>query len=270
MNRNSYKLAKELTKTPKKDKGVDEPHIQGGKDNFIHQADILYLPSDRGFKYLLVVVDIASRLTDAIPLKNKTATSTLNAFKKIYSNDRVLSMPKRLDCDSGTEFKGKTKEWLNENSVYIRYGKKGRSQQQALAERRNQEIAEEILIHQLEKEIETNKINKSWISILPDILQRLNRIHKVNSTIDTKAYDPLFKKKINDGFVKGDKVRIVLDEPHDYFGKKLHGNFRTGDIRFSTKIYVIDKVLIRPNYPVMYIVKGLEHVPYTYNQLQRV
>jgi hypothetical protein len=270
MNTNFYDIARKLTKTPKKDKGAEQPHIQGGKPNYIQQADILYLPSDKGFKYLLVVVDIASRLTDAIPLKNKTTTAVLNAFKKIYLKNNILEIPKRIDCDNGTEFKGSVKKWLNENGVYVRYGKAGRSRQQALAERRNQEIGEEILFNQLVKEIETNKVSKLWIHMIPNILSRLNKIHERDESIDTKKYDPLFKNKLNDGYIKGDKVRIVLDEPHDYFGKKQIGNFRTSDIRFSTKIYEIDKVLIRPNYPIMYLVKGLEHVPYTYNQLQKV
>ena len=127
---------------------------------------------------LQVVVDIASRLTDAIPLKYKNTTSILNAFKKIYLKNNILKIPKRLDVDNGSEFKGMTKKWLNENGVFVRYGKAGRSRQQALAERRNQEIGEEILFNQLVKEIETNKVSKLWIHMIPDILSRLNKIHE--------------------------------------------------------------------------------------------
>ena len=48
-----------------------------------HQADILFLPSDRGYKYLLVVVDISTRLIDAEQLKDKNASSVVKGFKKI-------------------------------------------------------------------------------------------------------------------------------------------------------------------------------------------
>ena len=62
-----------LYKKPKKDKGVNMPHIHSNEINTVQQADILYLPNDNGYKYCLVVVDIGSRLTDAVPLKNKSA-----------------------------------------------------------------------------------------------------------------------------------------------------------------------------------------------------
>jgi hypothetical protein len=56
--------------------------------------------------------------------------------------------------------------------------------------------------------------------MIPNILNRLNRTHERDEPINTKKFDPLFKNKLNDGYIKGDDVRIILDEPHDYFGKK--------------------------------------------------
>ena len=38
--------------------------------NAIHEADILYLPNDNGFKYVLAVVDVATRYKTALPLTN--------------------------------------------------------------------------------------------------------------------------------------------------------------------------------------------------------
>ncbi len=39
--------------------------------NEVHQADILHLPNDNGYKYALTVVDIATRYKDAEPLTTK-------------------------------------------------------------------------------------------------------------------------------------------------------------------------------------------------------
>ena len=60
------------------------PHIQVYADGLIEQSDLLFLPMDNGYKYALVVVDNYSRKMDATPLKNKTPTSVVNGFEKIY------------------------------------------------------------------------------------------------------------------------------------------------------------------------------------------
>ena len=52
-----------------------------------YQAELLFLPPDnvkhRTYKYALTVVDVASRLKDAEPLTDKTATQTMTAFSQI-------------------------------------------------------------------------------------------------------------------------------------------------------------------------------------------
>jgi hypothetical protein len=125
---------------PTKDKGLNIPHIQPAEKHFVNQADILYMPQDGNYKYALVVVDIGSKLTDAEPLKDKTSSSVLNAFKKIYSR-KILKIPKRLEIDSGSEFKGELKKYFEDNYVILRFGKPNRHRQQALVEKRNQQIA---------------------------------------------------------------------------------------------------------------------------------
>ena len=82
-----------LFKRPKKDSKINEPHFQLIKHNYIDQADILFLPNDNGYKYLLVVVDIGSRLTDVEPLKEKSASEVKKAFEKIYERDKLFFRP---------------------------------------------------------------------------------------------------------------------------------------------------------------------------------
>ena len=50
---------------------VNFSHFDVFVPNEVHQADILFLPHDNGFKYALTVVDVASRYKDAFPLKTK-------------------------------------------------------------------------------------------------------------------------------------------------------------------------------------------------------
>ncbi len=69
---------------------------------------------------------------------------------------------------------------------------------------------------------------------------------------------------------------IALDNPQDIHGKRLHGKFRSSDIRYNPKIREVKEVLIVPLQPIMYLLDGsvgdldIESVGYTYNQLQKV
>ena len=77
-----------------------ESHFNVTEPNDTHQADVLCLPSDYGFKYVLNVIDVATRYKASQPLKNITGLSVMNAFKKIYETT-LLDFPKKLMIDSG-------------------------------------------------------------------------------------------------------------------------------------------------------------------------
>ena len=112
----------QLYKTNKK--SDQQPTFDIYKRNFTHQADILYLPSDSGFKYGLTVVDIGSRLTDCMPLKSKSSLAVKNAIEKIYNRpvaERILEKPERIEVDDGSEFKGVFKKYCDDNKIFIRY-----------------------------------------------------------------------------------------------------------------------------------------------------
>ena len=52
---------------------------------------------NKGFKYILTVIDVFSRYAWAVPIKDKSVASVTKAFEKIIS-DRI---PKRLWVDEG-------------------------------------------------------------------------------------------------------------------------------------------------------------------------
>ncbi len=189
-------IAFQLLKKPKKEKFIETPHFnQVTHPNTVQQADLLFVPSDNGFKYLLVVVDLGSRLTDAEPLRTKTAKAVTNAFKKIYDDNFILRLPKIIMTDSGTEFRGETRKYFNDKKVLIKYGKPYRSRQLGLVERRNQEIGVEIFTRQLIKEIETSKVQKKWIKYIPDIIDDFNDKYKIKKkNIKPLSDDPIITK----------------------------------------------------------------------------
>ena len=56
---------------------------------------------NKGIKYLLCTIDLFSKYAWVIPIKDKTGTSIVNAFKKIISEGRK---PKKIWVDQGIEF----------------------------------------------------------------------------------------------------------------------------------------------------------------------
>jgi hypothetical protein len=149
---NQKKVSKDhvenLYLVPKEDKGIQMPVFGHPVKNWNHQADLLFLPNDGGYVYALVVVDVGTRLCDAVALKSKDADSVIGAFKTIY-NRKILSMPKNITVDSGSEFKGDVKKYLENGGVSVKVGKVARHRQVAIAEKRNQFIG--TIIHKIQK-----------------------------------------------------------------------------------------------------------------------
>src|SRR5690606_37077552 len=106
-----------LFKRPTTDSDINAPKFnQTYGKNVDHQADLLFLPNDDGYRYALVVTDVATRLSDAQPLKNKHSVDVKKAFETIY-NRKILSKPEFITVDSGTEFKSHVKDYFKENNI---------------------------------------------------------------------------------------------------------------------------------------------------------
>ena len=67
-------------------------------------ADLIYMQAfsslNKGFKYILTVIDVFSKYAWAVPINDKSAASVTKAFEKII-NER---MSKKLWVDEGEEF----------------------------------------------------------------------------------------------------------------------------------------------------------------------
>ena len=67
------------------------------------QADIIYLPKHKGYKYGVILVDLYSRYIYMKPLKNKTANATRDALENIIEENNLFKM-KQISSDKGKEF----------------------------------------------------------------------------------------------------------------------------------------------------------------------
>jgi hypothetical protein len=252
-------LARELTK-PVKSFGTkthfSRTFYQPKKN---HQIDLLYLPEDKsGSKYLCVVTDIGSGLTDARALKTRDGETVLKAIVDIYKKQKYLEQPLRIQVDAGSEFFD-TKNYFRSKGVGVRIAATGRHKQQALVEYMNKTIGEAILKLQLNNELVTGETDKNWVTYLPDILKFINDHAKATKKVLPKENDEADVQCEGaecDLLEVGALVRVKLDYPKDIHENRLHGNFRSGDFRWSLKPAKIEKVLLFPNQPIRYVVEG--------------
>ena len=71
---------------------------------------------NKGFRFLLCVIDIFSKYAWVVPLKDKKGASIVNAFQKILKeSDRK---PNKIWVDKGSEFYNSSfKKWLKDNDI---------------------------------------------------------------------------------------------------------------------------------------------------------
>ena len=166
------------------------------KPNDTHQADILYLPHDgvkQGrktitYKYVLTVIDAASRYKEAEPLKTKTATEVCQAIKKIYERN-PLKYPRLMMVDSGHEFMSCFIKLMKEHDVKIYRAKPGDKLKVAFVERFNRTLSERLFRHIYNEEMKTREVNREWFKRLPEVVEALN--NEVTRLIDKKLVDAI-------------------------------------------------------------------------------
>ena len=71
---------------------------------------------NKGFRFLLCVIDIFSKYAWVVPLKDKKGISIVNAFQKILKESD--KKPNKIWVDKGSEFHNNSfKKWLKDNDV---------------------------------------------------------------------------------------------------------------------------------------------------------
>jgi len=115
---------------------------------------------NRGFRYLLTVIDVFSKYGWMLPLKDKTGKSVTDAFKEIFKKSK--RKPEKIWTDKGREFCNK---YVNELGVELCSTENEKS---SVVESWNCMMKEKMF-----KYFTTNNTNK-YIDILDDIVERYN------------------------------------------------------------------------------------------------
>jgi hypothetical protein len=127
---------------------------------------------NKGFRYMLNVIDVFSKFAWSIPLKDKKGITVLNAFKLIVKKSGRI--PKHIWVDEGKEFYNKNMdEWLKENNI-IRYSTHG-EHKSAVVERFNRTLKTNMW-----KRF-TAENTRNWIDMLDKLMSEYN--NRKHSTI---------------------------------------------------------------------------------------
>ena len=186
---------------------------------------------NKGFRFLLYVIDTYRKYAWVVPLKYKKGVSTVNAFQKILNDSR--RKPNKIWVDKGSEFYNISfKKWLQDNDIEMYSTNNG-----------GKSVVAERFIRMLKTKIYKymTSISKNvYINKLDDIVSQYN--NKYHTTIKMKPVDVKnntyidFKKEVNNADLKfkiGDHVRI--SKYKNIFAKGYMPNW-------SEETFVISKI----------------------------
>ena len=193
--------------------------------------------NNRGYRYILVVVDNFSKFGWRIPMKNKYAQSKTDAFSQFIKTTK--RKPNLLETDDGKEYVNKTfHDFLKNKKIgrYSRYTDK----RVVFAEQFNRTI------RKLLKKPMFEKGNADWLIELPSVMKKYN-ITKQHS-IKMTTIQP--SKKSNEKLVYSNlPYRRNRQKPKVHLSQLVRTVdiikvFRRGDsTNWSYKLYSITEVI---------------------------
>ena len=166
-------------------------------------------------------------------------------------------MPKEIQVDAGSEFKGDFKEWVSEQNIKLRTGLTNRHKQQAFVENRNRLISRILSQQMTNEELISGEPSNEWVKHLDLVISIINDPQNLKKPITEPIKDTPIDTSFNRIlYPEGAKVRVLLDHPESVIpGTKLYGKFREGDIRWSRDVYTISKIILKPGVPPLYLVE---------------
>lgn len=283
MSRNiKQDLVNELHKSARKNFRRRRVIVVGLNDLF--QADLIemikYARLNKGFKYILVVINVFSKYVWCEPVKSKRAEDVTSAMKKILT--QAKNPPKHMQTDLGREFYNKIFEKLM-NDMGIKHYSTYSNLKASVVERVNRTLK-----NKMWKQFSLQG-NYKWLDILPKIVEDYNNsVHRtigmkpkdVNENNEKHLFQTIYSKikmvdpkrakfKVNDlvriskyreAFSKGytpnwsneifKVVEVKKTNPYTYIledseGQKIKGGFYSEELNKVThpNVYLVEKIL---------------------------
>jgi len=213
------------------------------------QADLidiqLYSKNNRGYKFILIVIDTYTKFVWVQALKNKSAKQVTQGMRNILK----VNHPKLLQTDNGTEFYNK--QFQNLMTKYnIKHYSTYSGIKAAIAERVIQTIKNRIY----KKFTATGSYN--WYNSISNI------IHKYNNTIHRTIKCTPHEARMNTNNIKlnTNKIKTISIQKSKYkiddrvrISKYKHVFSKGYTPNWTTEIFTISKIL--PTNPVTYKLK---------------
>lgn len=250
-------------------RSVPRPRFDVDVPNEVHQADLLFLPHDRAgkrtYKYVLTMVDVASRFKAAEPLATKEAKEVADALSRIYRRG-PLKWPKLLQVDPGREFMGAVSQLLAKHGVQVRRGRVDVHRDQGVVERWNRTLAERLFGHQYAQEMRLppGKRSTEWVARLPSVVAALNgettRLtgKRPSEAIRAKSVAQKSSSVVARGASRPVGIR-ELKLPSEVGVRYLYqpgelegGRRRATDPVWSLTVHRLGRSVTKPNEPVLY------------------
>ena len=225
----------------------------------IFQADLIEYPrrdytyANRGFRFILIVIDCFSKVLYAEPVKRKSSEYMAIAFENILNKFDVF--PNSIITDRGLEFYNSRVQKVFQTYGINHYHMKTITKWKTpMAERVIRTIKS-----RLERYFYKNK-TKNWIDFLPQLVKNYNRtphrsIGLAPIEVTFQNSEEVYKRMFGDTSLKviprlsvGDRVRILRDKTQ--FEKGYTANW-------TEEIYIISKVLQKAGV-VWYEIKSLD------------
>lgn len=249
-------IANEIHKPARKRFSRRKVIVKGLDD--LWQCDLIdmikYNKFNKGYKYLLTVIDVFSKFAWARPIKDKSAKAVTNAMKEILMSGRK---PNNLQSDLGSEFYNKYfKELINKYSInhYSTYS----SLKASVVERFNRTLK-----NLMWKKFTING-SYNWKDMLQQLIKTYN--NKRHSTIKIK---PCEVNKNNEQHIlqniykykKSLSTKGAKFDVDDYVRiSKYKSEFSKGYTpNYSTEIFKIYKVV--QTEPVTYLLNDVDGKP---------
>ena len=168
--------------------------------------------SNKGFKYILMIIDVFSKYGWAVPLKSKTGLEVTKSFQNLW---RKQAPPQQLWTDKGKEFyNGLMTDLLEKNSVQL-YSTEN-EEKSSVVERWNRTIR-----RMMWKYFTANNTT-TYINVLQEIIDKYNRTYhrsircKPTLVREPSNYQYVFEALCGEKqsstlpkYNEGDRVRIV-------------------------------------------------------------
>ncbi len=157
--------------------------VYSNKPLYLFDSDTAWFSvGNSKYKKFIIFVDVFSRFTHAVPVKDIKSDSVINAFKEAF---KIMKTPLKIRADRGKEFHSSSlKKFLTEQNVHV-YAS-NIPHKSSFAER---QIAH---LKGLLTKLGEERGEKNWEKVLPDALRILN--NRYNRSINTSPIEATKEK----------------------------------------------------------------------------